>query len=88
MLEFFPFSKIARLHDELSTLKQNRGECLSEAWDGFFKLISLSSKNIFDKYVILHIFYNGIDNETKPILDISIGGVFMSLTLKAGEELI
>ena len=32
-------------------------------------------------------FYDGLSGESKLVLDISVGGVFMSLTMKEGENL-
>ena len=42
----------------------------------------------FGEYVVLHLFYREIDNESKDIIDLSADGRVMFLTLEEGSAMI
>ena len=51
-------------------------------------MIDLFPNHGFAEHVILHIFYNGLNDESKSVLDNSSGGRYKSSTIEEGERLI
>jgi hypothetical protein len=86
--KFLPRSKITKLRRNLTLFVQEDGESLYKTWERYSKIFNLCPNHGYVEYVILHIFYDGINEESKSILDLSAGGRFMSLTLEEGRELI
>ncbi|KAL4329612.1 hypothetical protein AHAS_Ahas13G0317500 [Arachis hypogaea] len=76
-LLLFPFSlrdKAAKLRVEVQTFRQQDGETLYEAWERFKDLTRRCPPDMFNEWVQLHIFYEGLSYESKKAIDHSSGG--------------
>lgn len=83
-----PFSKIIQLHQGMASFTQKIEDCLSKGWGRFSKLVNRCLNHDFANYVILHIYYNGLNDESKQTLDGSASGACMSLMVDEVERLI
>ena len=65
MAKFLPSSKITKLRRNLTLFVQEDGETLYKAWERYSKFLTLCPNHGYAKYVILHMFYHGINDESK-----------------------
>ncbi|KAL4276154.1 hypothetical protein AHAS_Ahas20G0178800 [Arachis hypogaea] len=71
---FYPPQRINRLRAEVQTFRQQDGETLYEAWERFKDLTRRCPPDIFNEWVQLHIFYEGLSYESKKAVDHSSEG--------------
>jgi len=58
-------SKIAKLRDQITRFTQKDGESLYDAWEHFIEMLRLCPHHGFEKWLIVHTFYNGLSYTTK-----------------------
>ena len=58
----------------MQTFRQLDGETLYEAWERFKDLTRKCQPDIFNEWLQLHIFYEGLSYEAKKVVDHSSGG--------------
>ncbi|XP_016199671.1 uncharacterized protein LOC107640682 [Arachis ipaensis] len=75
--------RIIKLRTEVQTFRQLDGETLYEAWERYKELTRRCPPDMFNEWVQLHIFYEGLSREAKKALDHSSGG---SLNTKKTSE--
>jgi len=78
LARFFPPSKTAKLRDQITRFNQKDGESLYDAWERFKEMLKLCPYQGFEKWLIVHTFYNGLSYTTKMILDTAAGGALMN----------
>ncbi|XP_016178240.1 probable serine/threonine-protein kinase cdc7 [Arachis ipaensis] len=73
LARFYPPQRVNRLRAKVQTFKQQDGETLYEAWERFKDLTRKCPPDIFNEWVQLHIFYEGLSYEAKKDVDHSSG---------------
>ncbi|XP_042458445.1 uncharacterized protein LOC122042400 [Zingiber officinale] len=63
--KFYPPSKTAHMRNLIASFKQIDSESLFEAWDRFKSMLRQCPHHGLEKWLVLHIFYNGINYHTK-----------------------
>ncbi|XP_057723830.1 uncharacterized protein LOC130939770 [Arachis stenosperma] len=74
LARFYPPQRINRLRAEVQTFRQLDGETLYEAWERFKDLTRKCPPDMFNEWVQLHIFNEGLRYESKKAVDHSSGG--------------
>ena len=77
LTEFFPPNRTDDLIDKMMGFKQDYGESLRDAWDRFKDFQRACPHHGLEKWFLLKRFYNGLDPETKGMVDNAAGGVFL-----------
>ena len=88
LTKFSPPSKIAQLVQEINTFRQFKGENLAEAWERFHELLRRFPHHRLTKWMQVHMFYNGLSNSARTIIDASVGGALMKKTTYNSYEII
>ncbi|XP_021715106.1 uncharacterized protein LOC110683063 [Chenopodium quinoa] len=83
---YFPPEKTEKIRHQISTFSQESGESLREAWDRFLDLQRSCPHHNLEKWNLVCIFYNGLEPETKCIIDSAVGGVFLDKTIEEGYD--
>ena len=86
--KYFPPSKTDHLRKQIVTFSQREDESLYEAWDRYKELLRSCPHHGVEKWLTVHIFYNGLNHQSKLSLDAAAGGAFMSKSLDEGYNLI
>jgi hypothetical protein len=86
--KFTSFNKMIQVKREITIFLQRIGESFAQAWERFSKLVNSVPNHGYAEFVIMQSFYNGLDVESKQMIDLTIGGSLSGLTLKQCEELI
>jgi Retrotransposon gag protein len=63
--KYFPPSKTFALRAKIINFRQRVGESLSEAWDRYEELLRLCPHHELEKWFILQIFYEGLEQSSK-----------------------
>ena len=84
LAKFFPPAKTAQLRSEIGQFKQNDFESLYEAWERYKDLIRHCSQHGLQ----IQMFYNGLNGQTRTIVDAASGGTLMSKTAKGATSLL
>ncbi|VFQ70739.1 unnamed protein product, partial [Cuscuta campestris] len=85
---FFAPSKTAKIRRMIQNFKQNPNEPLYEAWERFKDLKRQYPHHNIQSWQLMTAFYEGLNENSRILLDASAGGSFMSLELDEAEELI
>ena len=72
----------------IASFKQADSESLFEAWDRYNNMLRQCPHHGFEKWLVLHTFYNDINYHTKVSLDSATGGTLMNKSLDEVEEII
>ena len=88
LTKFFPPAKIAQLVQEINTFGQLDGENLAEAWDRFHEMLRKCPHHRLTRWMQVHIFYNGLRNATRTVIDASAGGALMKKTTDQAYEIL
>nr|GEW35232.1 hypothetical protein [Tanacetum cinerariifolium] len=75
--QFFPPSKIANLHNEITNFQQRFDESFSEAWDRFKELLRACPHYGFSELHQLDTFYNALNSKDQDSLNFTAGGKFL-----------
>ncbi|KAG9458288.1 hypothetical protein H6P81_002796 [Aristolochia fimbriata] len=81
--KYFPPSKPIKLKNEIFQFMQEPEEHLSEAWERFNGLLKRCPNHKIELWSQIEIFYNGLDINTKSMIDAASGG---SISKKNPEE--
>ncbi|XP_022868533.1 uncharacterized protein LOC111388104 [Olea europaea var. sylvestris] len=88
LTKYFPPSKSAQLRGEISQFKQLDFEPFYEAWERFKDLLRRCPQYGFQKWVQIEIFYNGLNGQTRTMVDVVAGGILMAKTAEAAYALL
>jgi Retrotransposon gag protein len=86
--KYFPPSKTAALRAQITNFRQRGGKSLSEACDRYQELLRLCPHHGFEKWFILHIFYEGLEKSSKLTIDEAAGGNLMNMSVRDAYKLI
>lgn len=78
LARYFPSRKIAQVRGEINNFIQEDCESLFDVWEGFKYLLRLCFFHGLDKWIVIHIFYNGLLYSTRMNLDVVAGGALMN----------
>ncbi|XP_075499973.1 uncharacterized protein LOC142538542 [Primulina tabacum] len=76
--KYFPPAKSAQLKIEISTFKQTDFEQLYEAWERYKELLRRCPNHGFEDWVQIELFYNGLNGQTRTIVDAAAGGTIFA----------
>ncbi|XP_022860306.1 uncharacterized protein LOC111380876 [Olea europaea var. sylvestris] len=88
LTKYFPPSKSTQLHSEISQFKQLDFEPFYEAWERFKDLLRRCPQHGFQKWMQIEIFYNGLNGQTRTMVDAAAGGILMAKTAEAAYALL
>ncbi|XP_062083461.1 uncharacterized protein LOC133789704 [Humulus lupulus] len=88
LAKFFPPSLFARYRGEINNFHQKDGESLYDAWERFKELLRKCPHHGIEKWMLVHIFYNGLCGTTRTIIDAASGGAFMSKSANEAYDLL
>ncbi|XP_022883666.1 uncharacterized protein LOC111400483 [Olea europaea var. sylvestris] len=88
LTKYFTPSKSAQLHGEISQFKQLDFEPFYEAWERFKDLLRRCPQHGFQKWVQIEIFYNGLNGQTRIMVDAAAGGILMAKIAEAAYALL
>jgi len=88
LARFFPPSKTASLHNQISTFVQRDDETMYEAWERFKDLLRLCPHHGLQKWMVVQTFYNGVTQPVCSMIDAAAGGTLMSKTEEEAYNLI
>ncbi|XP_015159333.1 uncharacterized protein [Solanum tuberosum] len=74
LIRFFPFGKTAKLRSDILSFRQKGGENLYQAWDRFKSLLQSCPHHHQANEVLVHTFIEGLEPNTKILLDSAAGG--------------
>ncbi|PNX59847.1 hypothetical protein L195_g051626, partial [Trifolium pratense] len=77
---FFPHHKFMESKTSIAVFSQGSNETLSEAWDRYKAMLRKCPNHGFDELTQIHIFRNGLMQESKLLLDATAGGSLLSLS--------
>src|ERR1044072_6606287 len=80
MARYFSESKFMDFKTAISTFSQFSGESLCEAWERYKSMLRKCPNHGFDAKTQVHIFRNGLHQQSKLILDATAGGSLMAKT--------
>lgn len=84
-MRFFPSEKTTKLRSEILSFKQRPGKNLYQAWDRFKGLLISCPHHYQTNEVLVHTFIEGLEPNTKILLDSTAGGQALEKTY---EELV
>ncbi|XP_065628545.1 uncharacterized protein LOC111994101 [Quercus suber] len=91
-LRLFPFSlrdkARAQLRSEIGQFRQNDFESLYEAWERYKDLIRCCPQHGLPDWLQVQMFYNGLNGQTRTIVDAASGGTLMSKTAEGATSLL
>ncbi|XP_068662913.1 uncharacterized protein [Aristolochia californica] len=87
LAKFFQPAKTAQLMSEIGQFKQNDFESLYEAWEGYKNFIRRCPQHGFPDWLQVQMFYNGLNEQTRTIVDAASGGTLMSKTVEGATSL-
>jgi len=88
LAKFFPPSKMASLRNQITSFAQREDESLYEAWEQFNDLLRLCPHHGLHKWMVVQIFYNGVTQSVRSMIDATTGGTLMSKMEKEAYNLI
>ncbi|XP_050253233.1 uncharacterized protein LOC126699443 [Quercus robur] len=88
LAKFFPPAKTAQLRSEIGQFKQNDFESLYEAWERYKDLIQRCPQHGLPDWLQIQMFYNGLNGQTRTIVDAAFGGTLMSKTTEGATSLL
>jgi Retrotransposon gag protein len=86
--KYFPPSKTSVIRAQITNFRQRGGESLSEAWDRYQELLRLCPHHELEKWFILQIFYEGLEQSSKLTIDAAAGGNLMNMSAQDAYKLI
>ncbi|KAL5545044.1 hypothetical protein UlMin_008828 [Ulmus minor] len=88
LAKFFPLAKTTQLRSEIGQFKQTGFESLYEAWERFKDLIRGCPQHGLPDWLQVQMFYNGLNGQTRTIVDVAIGGTLMSKIAEGATSLL
>ena len=78
LAKFFPLSKTASLHNQITSFTQREDESLYEAWERFKDLLRLCPYHGSQKRMVGQTFYNEVIQLVRSMINAATGGTLMS----------
>lgn len=84
--KFTSFDKMLQIKRDITNFFQKIGESFAQAWERFSRLLMSVPNHGFKDYSIVQYFYNGLTDNTKQMIDSSVGGSLNKLTVVASAR--
>ncbi|KAF1883562.1 hypothetical protein Lal_00037528 [Lupinus albus] len=78
--KFFPASRTTAIRKDISGIRQQHGESLSEYWERFKRLCASCPHHQISEQLLLQYFNEGLNNMDMSIIDAASGGAFGDMT--------
>ena len=65
----------------ITNFLQTIGETFYQAWNRFYAMIMKVPNHGFHESLVIQYFYNGLNDQTKELINLSPGGAICNLTL-------
>ncbi|KAK2359233.1 hypothetical protein QL285_084625 [Trifolium repens] len=85
---FFPHHKFMEAKTSIAVFAQGTTETLNEAWERYKSMLRKCPNHGFDELTQIHIFRNGLLQQTKLLLDATAGGSLLSLSAEDATAII
>jgi len=76
------------MRTEITSFSQQEGEPLYEAWERFKDLQRQCPHHGFPDWLLIQIFYNGLEQSMKISIDAAVGGAFMGKSIEVAKALL
>ena len=86
--KYFPPGKTAKLRVEITSFIQRDGESLYEAWETYKDLQRQCPHHAVPNWLLIQIFYNGLEQSVKISIDATAGGALMGKSIEAAKALL
>ncbi|KAI3451360.1 hypothetical protein Pfo_008025 [Paulownia fortunei] len=80
LTKYFPSSKRLQLKSEITQFRQQDFKPLYEAWERFKDFLRRCAQHGYEDWQQVQYFYNGLNGQTRTIIDAAAGGTLMSKT--------
>ncbi|KAH0698697.1 hypothetical protein KY284_012912 [Solanum tuberosum] len=80
LIRLFPSGKIAKLRSDILSFRQKVGENLYQVWDRFKSMLMSCPHHHQSNEVLVHTFIEGLESNTKILLDSVVGGQALEKT--------
>ena len=88
LMKYFPPTKSAKLRNDITSFQQLSGESLYEAWERFKELIRKCPHHGIPHWIQMETFYNGLDGQTRTIVDASANGAILTKSYNEAYEIL
>jgi len=88
LAKFFPTCKTNALRGKISSFEQRHDETVPEAWEHFQDYILECPHHAMENWLLMQIFYHGLNNSTRETMDATARGAFLSLTISQATALV
>ena len=88
LAKFFPPAKSTQLRSEIGQFNKNDFESLYEAWERYKDLIQRCLQHGLLDWLQIQMFYNGLNGQTRTIVDATSGGTLMSKIAEGATSLL
>ncbi|XP_062093867.1 uncharacterized protein LOC133799894 [Humulus lupulus] len=78
LMKYFPPTKNAKLHNEITSFQQLDEESLYEAWERFKELLRKFPHHGIPHCIQMETFYNGLNAHTRMVVDASANGALLA----------
>jgi hypothetical protein len=86
--KYYPPAKIISLRSDIMRFKQFDNEHVAQPWESMKSLIKNCPTHGLTTWMIIQIFYAGLNFSSRNLLDSAAGGTFISITLSAATKLL
>ena len=88
LMKYFPPTKNARMRNEITSFQQLDGENLHEAWERYKELLRKCPHHGIPHWIQMETFYNGLNGQTRTIVDASANGAILSKSYNEAYEIL
>ena len=72
----------------MNNFHQIEGESLYDAWERFKEFQRKCLHHGIEKWMLVHNFYNGLWGDTRTLINVAVGGAFMSKSANEAYDLV
>ncbi|KAL5578113.1 hypothetical protein UlMin_019812 [Ulmus minor] len=88
LMKYFPPTKNAKLLNDINSFQQLEGESLYETWERYKELLRRCPHHGIPFWIQMETFYNGLNAQTRTIVDAASNGALMSKTYNEAYALL
>lgn len=88
LMKYFPPTKNAKLRNDITSFQQLEGESLYETWERYKELLRRCPHHGIPFWIQMEILYNGLNAQTRTIVDAAANGALLSKTYNEAYELL
>ncbi|KAL5554331.1 hypothetical protein UlMin_041732 [Ulmus minor] len=88
LMKYFPPTKNAKLRNDITSFQQLEGESLYETWERYKELLRRCPHHGIPFWMQMETFYNGLNAQTRTIVDAASNGALMSKTYNEAYALL